>query len=639
MLQDALNSNNENIIFIPAFKTERGNAMKTLIGKASFHEIYKFLKKKDDNDILACFHRVFDAALLFFPSLMTKDATLSTTLGFRTDLLSAKNVVGSLGTAVVEFFNGRKYEKYLEKYEEMQVANFLIIYAAYFDTMRELLPDMNGAIQLKNNERLILSKKAIEKYQARLGERTENDKSATVLFQELEFPRITEAQDDYMNRLALFYELLNTEFEKFYQTMVEFETISGPQRDYIFAVIRTLPLLACDNYKKYQFTLMKEFPAFQVWVEREQFFAVQEKLEQINVGFHHLPEIIETYMEHCTDSRILRCFGQYSQLYRGAVAASCLRKDELSYNNGLLLPRMEDCFIPQKYKAINYISGLALDDEGIWSKQASQDNVELFIVNVLEHPDSLHRPVLILGHPGAGKSTLCNVLAANVLSREYHVIIVRLRDANADDTIAKQIEHQIERDLQLTLSWGDIVMASTDKPLLIIFDGYDELLQARGKVYANYIQQIAEFQESQCIARDKIVRCLVTSRFTLIGKASIPENSTVIRLCDFDDVQIKRWCKIWNDHNILYFRQNDLNPFTLDEKSNAYGLAKQPLLLLMLALYDASGNVLMQQSDLSLTELYENLIRDFIFREKKRMGPLKIWRWKSREIRWRNKCG
>ena len=42
--------------------------------------------------------------------------------------------------------------------------------------------------------------------------------------------------------------------------------------------------------------------------------------------------------------------------------------------------------------------------------------------------------------------------------------------------------------------WRDIRQAKLDKPVLLIFDGYDELLQASGKTYSDYLNKIAEFQ-------------------------------------------------------------------------------------------------------------------------------------------------
>ena len=153
---------------------------------------------------------------------------------------------------------------------------------------------------------------------------------------------------------------------------------------------------------------------------------------------------------------------------------------------------------------------------------------------MLHHPDCNTKPLIILGDPGAGKSLLCNMLAAKLLYQEYHVIIVTLRDARADDTIQQQIIDQIKRGLGANCSWYDISSSNLNKPLLIIFDGYDELLQSSGKAYSSYISDISDFQRTQLITSDLQVKCIITSRTVLIDKAYIPDGATILKLCDFD---------------------------------------------------------------------------------------------------------
>lgn len=99
-----------------------------------------------------------------------------------------------------------------------------------------------------------------------------------------------------------------------------------------------------------------------------------------------------------------------------------------------------------------------------------------YISSILRHPKYGELPLLILGLPGAGKTLLCHMLAAQILFAEYHVIIIRLRDTVAEDTIVKQIGAQMERDLGDGCGWRDIRQAKLAKPVLLIFDGYDELL-------------------------------------------------------------------------------------------------------------------------------------------------------------------
>lgn len=104
----------------------------------------------------------------------------------------------------------------------------------------------------------------------------------------------------------------------------------------------------------------------------------------------------------------------------------------------------------------------------------------------------------------------------------------------------------------------------------------------------------------------------------MIDKALISNNSPIIMLSDFDDKRVKQWCQIWNEKNKDYFIQVNLEEFEIDSSSKVSELSKQPLLLLMLALYDSNDNALKRNKDLNETQLYDNLIREFISREKRK---------------------
>ncbi|MDE5932126.1 MAG: AAA family ATPase [Lachnospiraceae bacterium] len=286
-------------------------------------------------------------------------------------------------------------------------------------------------------------------------------------------------------------------------------------------------------------------------------------------------------------------------------------------------PAKKDIFIPQHFKSLVYLNNIHLEETNTWKCYKNRTDIGRFISDILRHPVVGSLPLLILGHPGAGKSLLCNMLAARILFHEYHVIIIKLRDTIADQTIQQQINQQIERDFANDCTWNEIAGSGLKKPLLIIFDGYDELLQASGKTYSNYLQRIAEFQKEQKNIHDIFVKCIITSRITLIDKALIANNTPVIMLSDFDTAEIEKWSQIWNDTNRDYFNRHHWEPFKIENTSKVFELAKQPLLLLMLALFDSNGNALKGNRELDRTQLYNSLIREFISREKRKSETFK----------------
>ena len=133
---------------------------KDLIGKATFSEVYRFLKDKPDSDIFQCFKSLFGIALLFFPALMCKEFTGTVVdMGIINNLATGATLAGAGVGAIVSkaagnafaLFTGRDHGDYATRYDQMQIAQVLLVYAAYFDTISQFLPNENGEIVLSPN--------------------------------------------------------------------------------------------------------------------------------------------------------------------------------------------------------------------------------------------------------------------------------------------------------------------------------------------------------------------------------------------------------------------------------------------------------------------------------------------------------
>ncbi|MDE6706669.1 MAG: ATP-binding protein, partial [Oscillospiraceae bacterium] len=295
----------------------------------------------------------------------------------------------------------------------------------------------------------------------------------------------------------------------------------------------------------------------------------------------------------------------------------------------LRFPKIIDAFIPQSYKCFSYKQkGIKLEDSSIWDELPVNNDLNSFFIRYLYSPDSIDYPLVILGHPGSGKSLLTKVLSAQLMSDSYTVIRIPLREVNADHGIDILVEDQIKKLTNRSLTtqgYGGFAEQFSEKPLIIILDGYDELLQAKGDVFSSYLEKARTFQKDQR-GMKRPVRIIITSRITLIDKARIPENSTILRLMEFDEKQRQAWIDIWNEVNADYFHNSNIEPFKLPigepgKKNNVLELAEQPLLLLMLALYDAEANDLARISNIGRTELYDSLLRRFVRRERGRYSP------------------
>jgi len=207
------------------------------------------------------------------------------------------------------------------------------------------------------------------------------------------------------------------------------------------------------------------------------------------------------------------------------------------------------------------------------------------------------------------------------MCKQYTAIRVPLREVNAEAGVVAQIEEAIRRITHVSVdSWTKLSSAFKNNPPLVILDGYDELLQASGKVFSGYLKEVQNFQKNEA-EQGRPVRVVVTSRVTLIDKATIPSGATILRLLEFDKQQRDRWISIWNRVNISYFREAGIEEFALPDESEEgaqkiLALAEQPLLLLMLALYDSERNELRKSKALDRTKLYDSLLRRFVTRER-----------------------
>lgn len=586
--------------------------------RATFSEICKIMKD-NKTDVRECVMGVFGVALLFFPGLICKDVEIFTNIANGVSLLTAGKEIENSIKQVYNTFNRKEYVDFSTKYEHAQIAHILIVFAAYFDSIKMYLPNEEKIICLSDKEKYVLTDEAIKKYIEYLEEKLKSkaDIRAREVFEsDLSMPNPIESINGYLDGLKKFYDLLNHEFKEFYEKLSFWEELKENQRDAFSGVIREIPTKAVENYQKQYYELSIKFNDFFVWGNIQEHKEIKQR---IDVGFEEISKQIDTYYERLKEEKAKETLEKYEKLYLEYINGEIIDTSEMESFSAedIVFPAKKHIFIPQSFQTLLYKNNMRLEQDA-WKNCDERENIGKFISDTLRHPVLGQLPLLILGLPGAGKSLLCNMLAAKILLHEYHVIIIKLRDTVADETISQQISQQMKRDFTNACTWDDIAESGISKPVLLIFDGYDELLQASGRTHSDFIKKISEFQKNQKNIYNIFVRCIVTSRTILIDKALIMENTPIIKLCDFNKKRIELWSNIWNENNVYFFKKNKLEAFEVDKSSKIYELAKQPLLLLMLALYDSNSNALKKQENMNSTELYYSLIWEFVSREKRK---------------------
>lgn len=615
------------------------------IGKATFSEVYRYLKDKPECDMFQTFKNLFGAALLFFPAFMCQEVRLVTDIATGATLAGAGvgAIVSKAAKHTVSLFQNQEHKDYAARYDQMQIAQVMLVYASYFDAVSQYLPNENGEIILSSGDRRKISHDGFQAYLKKLEKSAQRNKSMPKLLDyEIALPNPAREFSRYKEELKNFYESLNAEFIKFFEECsfwkeitASHDRIDRAQKKFFLDLLEKLPENALCTYEKQYFELSKEFPEFAVWANHAEHVRMET---QLDIGFQEIADELKQLRNRINDSenKAAETLKHYQIKYADYVKGAVIEDKEHDFAGDIIFPAKKEIFVPQSFQALTYQRHLQLEMSDTWKGAFSGKDIGRYIRSVLQHPTYGELPMLILGLPGAGKTLLCHMLAAQILSAEYYVIIIRLRDAIAENTIMKQIDAQIEHDFEDDCKWNDLRKAIKDKPFLLIFDGYDELLQASGKTHSDYLNKIVEFQADQRTIYHRIVRCIVTSRETLIDKASIPAGCPVLRLCDFDEERIEAWCQIWNQANEQFFANHHVDRLEIASAGRVRELAGQPLLLLMLALYEMNGNRLQEQGDISRAELYYKLIRDFVVREKEKDAKFRQLPSKKKDSEVRN---
>jgi hypothetical protein len=282
---------------------------------------------------------------------------------------------------------------------------------------------------------------------------------------------------------------------------------------------------------------------------------------------------------------------------------------------GLRIPTLGEGYIDHRIRAAEINSAAEPGSESWWARLPVHDDACRFLLTELTAPTARTVPLILLGQPGSGKSVLTRVLAARLATAGLLPIRVELRQVSAVAELQDQIEFAVRSATGEIVSWPQLAQSAVGTLPVVIFDGLDELLQATGVAHNDFLLRVQAFQEREARLRRPLA-VIVTSRTAITDRAMIPDGATAVQLEPFDEQQIRAWLDVWERVNMRPLAGRGMRPLPVEVALNYPELAEQPLLLLMLALYDADTGALQRRSaTLGRTELYGQLLRDFARRE------------------------
>lgn len=548
------------------------------------------------------------------------------------DALTIKDQLIDIGKNVLDKIINKKTNECDKRINQMQWAYSVIYYTAFFDVLDEQMPkEMRKAIDLSLKE-----KKAI--FESIDCEKSGRDHSLSDT--EIFFPNIVYGYADIEKHLGTMYGLMRDGLIKFVHMLSFEETSSEKTISHFLDIVNKMPQLAIERFRGQYLYLASHYNEFYVYMQMENNKREMGHIEElyqniicmgcntdnkIDVGLKHLEKILLDLPEKMKEDKVNDIINNLMEKYQGDIEKPII--DSNNSDEKLNYPSIGSAFIPQSYKILEYSGREKLEKKDTWKDLDECSDMDSFWAKFYVSHYSLDNLLLILGEPGGGKSLLTKIVCARMSDRNNIFVRIPLREVSVEKEIEDIVCEQIQRDgdaaEQLpTYKW----FAENFKynPITLVFDGYDEVLQATGGVYRNFLKKILKFQE-QCAERHRPVRVVVTSRETLIDKADIPVGTIALKLLEFNEHQRKQWIEIWNEKNKDVYREEQIASFMLPKDNSSIDeLSRQPLLLLMLAIYDANleegTNSLGQEENLNRTKLYNELLRRFIRREL-RKGP------------------
>ena len=569
--------------------------------------------------------------------------------------ISEKDKLIDLGKLVLQKILNKKSSDYVTRIDQMKEAYGLICFTAFFDSLDHLLPDdirKSINLTLKEKEAIFQESAAGEKEDlptyikeaARHPDLYEDRKKQRSIDIPIIFPDIVYSSSRVDKELRRMYEVM-ADFVFEFVGRLSFQEHAGEKDVRIFGEgMQELPQMALKQFHEQYLYLCSHFKEFYVFTQMERekereienteqyhtlFSCLRDIDDKIDISLEKLTELITTLPTREKKDKVRDIVANLANTYRRSIEKPVVESQD--EDEKLVYPLVSEAFIPQRYKLLRYTGQEKLDLADTWDEFDPQRDMTSFWTKYYLDPGSVENILLILGEPGIGKSLLTRVLCARMSSEQSVFIRIPLREHDMEDEIESIVLRQLSQDGDLSediskFKW--FAEEFPDNPITLVFDGYDEVLQATGEVYRRLLQEIRDFQQS-CYERGRPVRIIVTSRETLIDKADIPSGALVMKLLEFDDDQKAEWIDIWNEHNHDILEEEGLDDFRLPENNeDVEKLSGQPLLLLMLAIYDADfelkTNSLTKQSGQNQTfnrsMLYDELLRRFVRREL-RKGP------------------
>lgn len=493
--------------------------------------------------------------------------------------------------------------------EMLEAAHAILVVSAFFAALDDLDTELGTAL---NSASLELSKSE----QAALATGSDPGLTGLVdLARELikpgRIPGLVAGVADRGDALADYYAALAHKIVTFATgTSVWDERNEATRNRWYRSLTGTLPKRALARYQEQLVQLSGEFPEFAFWAHRvgiqvilDELGTVREESSKLGITLQDAAKLLAAAARGPDPVKVR---SELISRYRDQIAKSVAGVAAGTIPDEVKLPSLQELYVTPSYRMVRSTSGgIEPITELGWTNVSRHSDLGAMVLEHLISTEAAHVPLVLLGQPGAGKSVFSQMLAAELDPRDYMVVRVELRAVPSDTGIQEQIEAALTDLTGRSIRWPDLAEAAGDAQPVILLDGFDELLQASGVTHFDFLERVQAFQEREAELL-RPVAMVVTSRTAVANQVRYPTGTLVARLEEFDNDQVNRWLSVWN-------RTNHSRPLATETALAQGDLARQPLLLFLLALFHSGGGNI--SPGISQAHLFDRLFNSFVERD------------------------
>jgi hypothetical protein len=305
-------------------------------------------------------------------------------------------------------------------------------------------------------------------------------------------PEPHQSIDELENNLREFYNRVSDRLIQLIKAMALWDRLSETERDRLTVTIKSqLPDLAIQEYRAGLLSLAIDVPELAIWINLQEHAVTRAAVGDFDTAIIEMIRVSQDVRTALKGTNaILQTVTSGLQTNvtrwrRSLIDANTyeLRRPLLDMQHEVVkvvAPILLEGYINPNFRVVEATREARPSAERWWNNYPSRDDLQQFLASYLTSSVAVRAPLLVLGHPGAGKSILTKVLAAQLPSEGFAPIRVSLRDVAANSSIIAQIEQAFYNTIHERISWPEFVEHLDGALPVVLLDGFDELLQATG---------------------------------------------------------------------------------------------------------------------------------------------------------------